>query len=578
MGLIGRFLRGIWLFLKAGVFVIGLLVVAGLVALLVMAPWDQGREPLPETATLDIRIIGGLPEKPSSGDLARFVRGDAMTLTRLVRVLDRAADDSRIRALDMDLTLAELGQTDVEALLPAIRRFRDSGKPTRVFAESYDLALYRLASGFGEVWMSPSGEFAVTGVALEMPYAGELADDLGIRPQIEARREFKTAADVIRRREMQGPVRAAFAGLVGDVYRSALNDIATGRGLGTDVVRARLADALLNPEAALSGGLVDRADYARVFHDTAGAGDAARIGFAAYLPELAHPLDATAPKVALVTASGQIVNGEGGGFGGDMITDGRLVSDLLAAAEHPEIDAILLRIDSPGGAYGASDAIRAAMQSISKPIIASMGQVAGSGGYMIAIGADAIVAHPSTITGSIGVISGKIVVADLLEDYGIRFEIVRSDPNAAMFSPFAPFTPEQQDRLSRRVDAIYAAFKQMVGDARKLPEEQVEAAAQGRVWTGSQAFGRKLVDATGGLDTALSLVRQRLGVAADREIHLVEFPGGSPQERLLEAVQDGFGGLSVLRSGKPEISVSSLRDHLVTEAGTRLMTPDVTLR
>ena len=578
MGAVGRLLRGLWLFVKAGVFVIGLLVVAGLVAAVIIAPWSRTRESLPDSATLDIRILGNLPEKASSGNFAQFVRGDAMTLTRLVRVLDRAGRDSRIQALDLDLSLAELGQTDVEALLPAIRRFRDAGKKTRVFAESYDLGRYRLASGFEEIWISPSGEFAVTGIALEMPYAGELADNLGIKPQIEARREYKTAADVIRRREMQGPVRAAFAELVSDVHRSALNDIAQGRGLSTDQVRAALETALLNPEAALSGGLVDRADYARIFR-RAGDGDSPeRVEFADYLPELDNPVDAGAPKVALITAVGQIKGGEGGGFGGNTITDGGLISELQAAAEHLEIDAILIRIDSPGGAYGASDAIRAAMLAIDKPIIASMGNVAGSGGYLIAIGADAIVAHPSTITGSIGVISGKVVVADLLEEYGVRFEIVRSDRNAAIFSPFAEFTPDQRDRLARRVDAIYATFKTLVGDARKLPEDQVEAAAQGRIWTGSQAFGRKLVDATGGLETALAMVRQRLGVAAERELHLVEFPGGSPQERFLEAMQDGLGGLASVTTGKPEISVEALRAYLATEAGTRLMTPDVTLR
>lgn len=578
MGFVGRFLRGIWLFLKAGVFVVGLLVIAGAVATLTLAPWEQGVEELPDSALLDIAVVGNLPEKPSSGDFARFVRGDAMTLTRLVRVLDRAAQDSRIRALDMDLSLATLGQTDVEALLPAIRRFRESGKPTRVFAESYDLARYRLASGFDEIWMSPSGEFAVIGVALEMPYAGELADDLGIRPQIEARRDYKTAADVIRRREMQGPVRAAFAELVADVHRSALNDIAAGRGLDTEQVRGLLDEALLNPAAAIASGLVDRADYARVFHRDGAASDGGQIDFAAYLPELAHPLDAGAPKVALITATGQIMGGEGGGFSGSVITDGQLIGELQAAADHPEIDAILLRIDSPGGAYGASDAIRAAMREIDKPIVASMGNVAGSGAYLIAIGADAIIAHPSTITGSIGVISGKVVVADLLEDYGVRFEIVRSDRNAAMFSPFAPFTADQQDRLTRRVDEIYATFKNLVGDARKLPEEQVETAAQGRIWTGSQAFGRKLVDATGGLETALAAIRQRLGVASEREVHLVEFPGGSPQDRFLEALQEGFGGLAAVASGKPEISVEKLREYLATEAGTRLMTPDISLR
>ncbi len=574
MGRLLRFLRGIWLFAKAGVFVIGLLVVAGVVAALILAPWETRQTELPSSAVLDIQIVGDLDEKPSSTNFSQFVRGNSMTVARLVRVLDRAARDDRITGLDMDLSLAGLGLTDVEALLPAIAAFRAQGKQTRIFAESYDLARYRLASGFDEIWISPSGEFAVTGVALEMPYAGELVDRLGIKPALEQRKDFKTAADVLKRREMAPHVRVAFAELVQDIHRSALNDIAQGRNLSLLEVQTGLETALLNPDAALQNGLLDRAAYATAFHDRTGR---STVDFASYLPELRDPIDANAPTIALITASGQISSGRGGGFGSNVITDGALVADLKAAAEHPQIDAILLRIDSPGGGYGASDAIRAAMADIDKPIVASMSAVAGSGGYMIALGADAIVAHPSTITGSIGVISGKIVVDDLLEEYGVRFEIIRSERNAAIFSPFADFTRDQQVRLSRRVDAIYDAFTGLVVDARKLPIEQVEAAAQGRVWTGSQAFGLKLVDATGGFETALDILRQRLGVAADRELHVTEFPGGTAQDRFLEVIENGFVGMNAAMRGQ-EISVDSMRDHLAAEAGILLLTPDLTLR
>lgn len=574
MGRLLRFLRGIWLFAKAGVFIIGLLVVGGLVAALIFAPWDQQGDALPASAVLDVAIVGDLPEKPSNADFRQFVRGDSMTLARMVRVLNRAAADDRISGLDVDLSLADLRLTDVEALLPAIARFKANGKTTRIFAENYDLARYRLASGFDEIWISPSGEFAVTGVALEMPYAGELVDRLGIKPALEQRKDFKTAVDVLKRREMASHVRVAFAELVQDIHRSALNDIAMGRNLTLIEVKAALEAALLNPDAALQNGLLDRAAYATAFHDPAGR---TTVDFASYLPELENPVDADAPTIALITASGQIAGGKGGGIGNNVITDGALIAELRAAAEHPDIDGILLRIDSPGGAYGASDAIRAAMARIDKPIVASMSAVAGSGGYMIAIGADDIVAHPSTITGSIGVISGKIVVDDLLDDHGVRFEIIRSERNAAIFSPFADFTPDQQARLSRRVDAIYDAFTGLVVDARKLPPEQVEAAAQGRVWTGSQAFGLKLVDATGGFETALTFLRQRLGVSAERELHIVEFPGGSAQDRFLEVIQNGFVGMGAALQG-PQISIDSMRDYLAAEAGIQLMAPELTLR
>lgn len=534
MNLFLRALRLIWITLKSVIFIVGVLVIGGLIAVLAVQPWERDAPEIADGSVLDLSFAEALPEGAGGGGFLHALRGDSLSLTRMVRIIDRAADDPRIAAIRMDLSAADLPLAQAETLARAVGRFRAAGKQSYVFSESYDLARYRLAAAFDRIWMPASGEFAVTGVALQMPYAGELADTLGIEPQLERRKEYKSAADVIAERRMSPELREALTSLVVDLDDRAKDGIDADRVKVAEGLEGRLERALLNPSAALETGLVDKLGHRFEFEDAVG-GDVVRAR--AYLPLVQSADDSTGRRVALVVAAGPISGGRGSGLDTGEIRSERLIATLQDAADDPSIEAILLRIDSPGGAYAPSDAVRQAIEAIDKPVIVSMGAVAGSGGYMIAMAGDRIVAAETTITGSIGVIGGKIAVEDLLTSNGVRIETVRSDPNAGFNSPLSRYTFQQRQRLSRRIDAIYADFVGGVAKARNLDPAAAEAAAKGRIWTGRQALELGLVDEIGGLRTAMDATAKALGAESAADIRLVEYPRLDWQQRL-EAMAD----------------------------------------
>jgi protease-4 len=532
-------LRVVWVSLKGLVFLTGLLVLAGVIVLIVAAPWERERPDIPDRAVLDISFGETLSEKPVSGQFLNLVRDDALSLFRLVRVIDRAAADPRIASLEMDLSVSDLALSHAGELAAAVARFRAAGKPARVFSTWYDLPRYRLAAAFSEIWMPRSGDFAVGGLAMQTPYAGELADDLGIEPQLERRKRYKSAADIIAEREMSPDLRAAFATLLETMHRSVLDGIAADRpAAGEDGALAeRFADAFWNPARALELGLIDGLAFRHEFEDAA---PGPVVDASDYLAEAMTFAGEPAARVALVTATGQIEDGRANPLDAGRIAAESLIDDLLDAAEADEADAILLRIDSPGGGYGPSDAIAAAIESIDKPVVVSMGPVAGSGGYIIAMPGDRIVAHETTITGSIGVIGGKIVVADLLSENGVRIETVEAGRDGDINSPATRYSLRQRRMLADRIDDIYDAFTADVARHRGMTPAEVEAAAQGRVWTGVEALRLGLIDRTGGFREALEELSVLLGNAPVDRIHVAEFPARSPYEQLLNAADLGF--------------------------------------
>jgi protease-4 len=534
---LGRALRIVWFGLKSILFVVGFLVIGGLVALVVVEPWQPRPPEIADGSVLEITFDERLPESVSEGGFLSVVRGDALTLSRLVRVIDRAAADPRIRAIRMDLSAAELPFVHAETLAGAIGRFRAAGKRTYVVSEYYDLARYRFAAAFDEIWMPAAGEFAVTGVALQTPYAGELVDDLGIDPQLERRKRFKSAANVIAERRMPPELREAMTAMVVDLDDRLKDGIDADRPGVAEGLEGRLDRALMNPAAALEAGLVDRLGHGFELDD---ALDAPVITARDYLPLILEQDGDAIRRVALVVASGPISGGWGSPLEGDQVRAERLIATLREADADPAIDAIVLRVDSPGGAYAPSDAIRRAIEALDKPVIVSMGEVAGSGGYMIAMAADRIVAAETTITGSIGVIGGKIVFEELLARNGVRIETVRSGPDAAFNSPFSAYTPAQRQRLSRRIDEIYAEFVERVAEARGLGPAAAEAAAQGRVWTGRQALERGLVDRLGGFRAALEEAAEAAGAGGAADMEIVEYPRIGWRERLRAAADPGF--------------------------------------
>lgn len=541
MNAIGRALRIVWFTFKSLIFIVGFLVIGGLVAAIVIAPWEQRPPDLDDGTILELTFGGELPESASEGGFLGVLRGNALSLPRMVRAIDRAATDARIVALKIDLSGADLPYAHAETLAHAVKRFRATGKRAYVVSQQYDLARYRLAAAFDEIWLPAAGEFAVTGVALQTPYGGELAEELGIEPQLERRKRYKSAADVIAERRMAPELRLALTELVVSMDDQLKDGIDSDREKVAEDLEGRLDRALLDPGAALEAGLIDRLGHAHELDDRLVG---PRVGARKYLREvLKEPAERR--RVAFIVASGPIQGGWGSPLDGGTIHAERLINTLQAASEDPQVAAIVLRIDSPGGGYAPSDAIRQVIEGIGKPVIASMGEVAGSGGYMIAMAADRIVAGATTITGSIGVIGGKIVVEDLLADLGVRIETVKSGAEAGFNSPFSRYTPAQRQRLSRRIDAIYADFVNGVAAARQLDPAKAEAAAQGRVWTGRQALELGLVDRVGDLRTAFDEAADAIRAGGADDIAIVEYPRIGWRERLSAAADPSFIGMSL---------------------------------
>ena len=363
-------------------------------------------------------------------------------------------------------------------------------------------------------------------------------DKAGVIPQLGKRREYKTAADTFTEKEMTAPAREMASRLAESAYEQIVEGIAVRRRLDTARVRELVNSAPLHAQAGLDAGLVDSLGYRSNVYDELQKqlGYDSRLLAERYIrrgPRTLQDVRKTLPwpqkpLVAVVRVSGGITVGRNsssplGGPGSGSDTVG---AALRAVGENDKVKAVVLRVDSPGGSYVASDAIRnevLRLRSTGRPVIASMGSVAASGGYFVAMPADVIVAQPGTITGSIGVLTGKGVVRDALARIGISQEAVSEGTNARMYSAQEEFTDDQWARLEETLDRIYKDFVAKAAQDRGLPEEQLEALARGRVWTGADAHARKLVDELGGFQHALTLACNRAGLDRD-EIGLASVP------------------------------------------------------
>ena len=386
---------------------------------------------------------------------------------------------------------------------------------------------YLLACAFDEIWLHPRRR-RPDGVAVQSVFLRGALDKLGIEPQLGQRHEYKNAADTLLRTEYSPAHLEASERLAASSFDVVVEAVAQARRLTPEAVRELADRAPIPATDALAAGLVDRLGYRHEVYGAARAeaGEAARLRFVtAYSPHR-PPVDALRERlaargqraVALVQAVGEIRLGRSGrGLRGPALGSDTVTAALRAAAADDGIAAVVLRVDSPGGSYVASDAIWAAVrevQAAGKPVVVSMGGVAASGGYFVAAPADAVLALPSTLTGSIGVLGGKPVVAELLTRLGIGTGTVTAGRNAGMASARVPYTPEQWDRLESSLDRIYDDFVAKVAQGRRMDRAAVHEVARGRVWTGADALERGLVDELGGMERAADVARDRAGLPA----------------------------------------------------------------
>lgn len=491
---------------------------------------------------------------PASGLRAELLGEDRLDLVATLDLLGRAARDPAVAGIVADLgSAAGGGAATVQELRVAVAALRAAGKFAIAFSESLGetgdgLRAYHLATAFGEIWLQPSGEFGATGIAVRTPFLREALDRGGVEIAGGKRHEYKTAPNALVERGLTGPHRDDLQRLVDGLFGAFLADAARDRGVAPADLRAAIDRAPFGASEALAAKLVDRLAYRDEALDEAkrraGAG-AQAVSLRRYRGFAPQP-PADAPVLAVVAGVGTILPGrdQGDPLGRARVMAAETVAEaLLAAAADPAVKAILFRVDSPGGSYVASDTVDRAVRrakAMGKPVVVAMGDVAASGGYMVALSADAIVARPATITGSIGVFAQWPVAETLLERLGVKVERVSVGANAGMFSPLERPSPEQAAALDRMLDRIYADFTRRVAEARGFDAARVDSVARGRVFVGEAARAAGLVDDVGGWPRAIAIAKERAGIAAGREVQLRPFPERKDRfERLLELVSGG---------------------------------------
>lgn len=536
---------------------VGFLVVAGIVAAAFFLPRFEALEPgtteVPQQAVLQLDLSGGIIEQRPVNPLARASLGGALVLREAIDTLETAGRDDRVKALVIRAGWGAPGLAQMQELREAIAGFRAQGKPVVAFAETFGEAgngtlHYFLASAAGEVWMQPSGDLGITGFALQQPFLKPLLDEIGARAQVAQREEYKGAMSFLSEENLPEPQRRNLQRYLDSILEQVVTAVAEARNLEAGALRDLVDRAPYRGAEAQRLGLVDRLGYwdelEAAVNEAAGSG-AEWLSLQAYRQATVEA-DSEGPVVALVHGEGPIVLGGGENdpvFGRVTLGAVDIARALSDAVDDPEVEAILFRVDSPGGSYVGSDTIWREVQrarDTGKPVIVSMGNVAASGGYFVAAPATRIVAQPGTLTGSIGVVSGKVSLRGLWADLGVNWDGVQAGDRAAMFSPNAPFSREEWDWLQQTLDTTYADFTGKVAAGRGLSREEVLAVAGGRIWSGADAREAGLVDALGGYRTALGLAKEAAGIAAETAVSLRPFP--QPRDPFTALLEDTLGG------------------------------------
>lgn len=493
--------------------------------------------------------------------------GRPLVLREAIAAIHRAADDPRVAGLIARVQIPAAAAAPVQELRDAITAFSDV-KPSLAWAETYPGTLsYYLASAFREVWMQPSGTVGLVGFATNAMFLRDALDKAGIEAQFIARGEYKSAANLFTQDRYTDAHREADSRLIESLHNQVLKAVGESRHLDASEVDALADKAPLLRDDAVTGRLIDRIGfrdeaYARIgelvgapgispeTNDADSSDDAPpRLYLSRYARTTASrstppiPGRKSKPKIAVVTLHGPIVSGRGGPqllpLGGSNAGGDTIAAALREAAADDSVSAIVLRVDSPGGSVTGSETVwrevnrvRSGKDGAGKPVVASMGAVAASGGYYVSMGADAIVANAGTITGSIGVVTGKLIARELKDRLGVGSDSLRTNPNADAWSINQPFTDEQHAHVEAEADLFYTDFVDRVAQGRKMTVEAVDAIARGRVWTGADALERGLVDELGGLRTAITRAKVLAGLEPDADVSIVGYPGSSLMDML----------------------------------------------
>ncbi|MBI4904708.1 MAG: signal peptide peptidase SppA [Acidobacteria bacterium] len=529
---------------------VGLFFVMLLFVMATLARPTKGR--MPAKVILEANFETAVVEHSTGDPFERLAGGGSSiaALRDIVDALEKGRDDAKVAGFIARIGAAPMSMAQAQEIRDAVTAFRAKNKFAVIFAETFGEfgpgnGAYYLATAFDEIWLQPSGDIGVNGLNLSAMFMKGTLEKLNVVPRMDHRYEYKNAMNQFTEKKFTGPHREAMQSLLDAWFGQLVRGIAEGRKLTEVEVRAVIDRAPLLGQEALQAKLVDGMAYRDEIYEKvkAKASGAELLYLSKYLDRAGRPHD-KGPVVALIYGVGAVVRGKSD-FN-PLQGSGVMGSDTVAAAfrdaiQDKDVKAILFRVDSPGGSYVASDTIyheTLRARKAGKPVIVSMSSVAGSGGYFVAMAADKIVAQPATITGSIGVLGGKLLTNGVWDKVGVSWDEVHAGKNARMFSSTDDFTKEEWARFQAWLDRVYDDFTGKVAEGRKLPKERVKEIAKGRIWSGEDAKKIGLVDELGGYATALKLVKQAAKLDEASDVQLRTYPR---KKSTFEALVARFG-------------------------------------
>jgi protease-4 len=560
-------------------FILALGFAAGLVGVALAADEKGEAKSPPTPIVVDLTLKGGLTEEPAPVGLDGSSIRD--NIKGVVERIGKAQADPNVKGLVVRIHGLSLGLAKGHELRRAIAKFRESGKKAYAFLESAENADYLVASAADEIVMPESGWLMIKGLAAEVTFYKGLFDKLGVKADWMQVGEFKSYGEPFTRTQMSPAFREEIASLLGDTFDMMAEAIAKRQGISVVDAKALIDGGPYSPSAARAAGLINRIGYADQIEaeiaksigvpsiklDAKYGQKSEKVdlsGLAGFMKmiqmlsgEGTKKAETSASKIALIYCSGAIETGKSTSsiLGEATMGSETVVKHLREAEKDKTVKAIVLRVDSPGGSALASDLIWREVVRIEKPIVASMSDVAASGGYYISMGADRIIAEPGTLTGSIGVTGGKFVLAGLMDKLGVSTDTVTVGKNGTINSINQPFTDTERAAMKRLMDDTYRQFVSKAAAGRKMTFEQIDKLAGGRVYTGRQAQKIGLIDEVGTLEDAIASARQLADLPDDSKTELLVLP--KPQgflEALVGPLEDRDLYAPAIRVAVPEVA------------------------
>lgn len=514
---------------------------------------------VPDSAVLSINFNTDYAELRSDDFFAEFTDQSVYSVFDVVRAINIAATDSRIKALSATINTTSLGMAQVQEIADAVKFFRSTGKKAYAYSQGMGsfgrgTREYYLATAFDEIWMQPNSDIGLTGISIEVPFMKNILQKIGIEPEFYTRYEYKTAVASFLNSHFTPAYKEELQKLGNGLYGQITKEIALNRNLTVDEVKTLIDNAPLFAEDALRQNLINGIDYQQELNSILKKAYNAEIfNITDYMAHIDDYYGKKLPEIAFLVLEGVIEAGKSANNPMEeaLVGSSTIIAQLEELSKKENLKALVLRVNSPGGSYIASAEIWHAIKKFKTekniPVVVTMGDYAASGGYFVSLAGDYIIAEPATVTGSIGVLGGKVVLEEFWKKLNIGWGEVNFGKNAGILSVNHKFSQAEKEIFNRSLDRIYKDFTNKVSQARHIDIAQMDKIARGRIWLGQEALELGLIDAVGGIDFAIKKAKELSGMSYDEEFGLSYYPRReSFQEKLTRYLENG-GGLPAMQ-------------------------------